>query len=124
MRMGCRHVNDPLTGTGGINFPGVGYFPSEAGGPTAVTLANLGYAVMPVELQLAFSDGTTDLVRLPVEIWYLGDRYVYEDRSGKTLVQARVNPDGTFLDAIPMNDAWTGEATDTRREQAKTSATD
>ena len=96
----------------------------EAGGPTAVTLANLGYAVMPVELQLAFSDGTTDLVKLPVEIWYLGDRYVYEDRSGKTLVQARVNPDGTFLDAIPTNDAWTGEATTTRREQAKTSATD
>ena len=45
----------------------------EAGGPTAVTLANLGYAVMPVELKLAFSDGTTDLVRLPVEIWYGGD---------------------------------------------------
>ena len=78
----------------------------EPGGPTQVTLANLGDAVMPVELQLAYGDGTTGLVKLPVEIWYLGDRYVYEDRSGKLITGATVNPDGTFPDAISTNDAW------------------
>ena len=46
---------------------------------TQVTLANLGDAVMPVELELGFEDGTTELVKLPVEIWYAGDRYVYAD---------------------------------------------
>ena len=74
---------------------------AEAEGSTQVTVANLGDAVMPVELELGFEDGTTELVKLPVEIWYAGDRYVYEDRSGKTIVRARVNPDGTFPDAIP-----------------------
>lgn len=78
----------------------------ETGGPTQVTVANLGDAVMPVELQLVFDDGTTALVKLPVEIWYLGDRYVHEDTSGKAIVGATVNPDGTFPDAIPTNDAW------------------
>jgi hypothetical protein len=41
-----------------------------------------------------------------VEIWYLGDRYVYQDHSGKTVVGATVNPDGTFPDALTANDAW------------------
>ena len=90
----------------------------EVGGPTQISLANLGGAVMPVELQLSFADGTTQLVKLPVEIWYLGDRYVYADHSGRTITGATVNPDGTFPDAIPANDAWKPA----ERGQAKTSS--
>jgi hypothetical protein len=75
-------------------------------GATEVTVANLGDAVMPVELELAFDDGTTELVKLPVEIWYDGERYAYRNRSGRSIVGARVNPDGTLPDAIPTNDAW------------------
>jgi hypothetical protein len=89
-------------------------------GSTQVTLANLGDAVMPVELQLGFEDGTSELVKLPVEIWYTGERYVYEDRSGRPVARARVNPDGTLPDAMPTNDAW--ERTDSTG--TKTSAAD
>ena len=78
----------------------------QADGSTQVTVANLGDAVMPVELELGFEDGTTELVNLPVEIWYTGDRYVYEDRSGRPIAKARVNPDATLPDAIPSNDVW------------------
>ena len=31
---------------------------------------------MPVELELTFDDGSTQVVKLPVEIWYGGNRYV------------------------------------------------
>ena len=82
---------------------GVKQIPS---GAAQVTIANLGDAVMPVELQLTYQDSTTNEVKLPVEIWYLGNRYVYEDRSGKTIVAATVNPDGTLPDALASNDAW------------------
>jgi aminopeptidase N len=92
----------------------------ETGGPTQVTVANLGEAVMPVELQLTYDDGSTELVKLPVEIWYLGDRYGYEDHSGKSIVAATVNPDGTLPDAIPANDRWKRPGT----SQTKTSATE
>jgi hypothetical protein len=78
----------------------------EAGGSAEVTLANLGDAVMPVELGLSYDDGTTELIKLPVEIWYEGNRYVYHIDPGKTIVSARVNPDGTFPDAVATNDAW------------------
>jgi hypothetical protein len=83
----------------------------EADGSSQVSLINLGDAVMPVELELAFEDGTTELVKLPVEIWYGGNRYVYQVKPGKTIVSARVNPDSTFPDAISTNDAWKRPAT-------------
>jgi hypothetical protein len=96
----------------------------QAEGSTQVTVANLGDAVMPVELELGFEDGTTELVKLPVEIWYAGTRYVYETRSGKPIVSARVNPDGTFPDAIATNDAWKQADSAQARTPAKTSAAD
>jgi aminopeptidase N len=83
----------------------------EADGSAQVTLVNLGDAVMPVELELGFEDGSTQLVKLPVEIWYGGNRYVYQVKPGKTIVSARVNPDGTFPDAVATNDAWKRPAT-------------
>jgi hypothetical protein len=79
--------------------------PDSAGG-AQVTLVNLGDAVMPVELELGFEGGTTEVVKLPVEIWYGGPRYVYETKPGKTIVTARVNPDGTLADAVTTNDGW------------------
>ena len=76
-----------------------------------VTLVNLGDAVMPVELELGYEDGGTDQLKLPVEIWYGGSRYVYQTKPGKTIVSARVNPDGTLPDAVPTNDLWKRPAT-------------
>jgi aminopeptidase N len=84
--------------------------PDTTGG-TQLTLANLGDAVMPVELELTFEDGSSERVKLPVEIWYGGNRYQYEIEPGKTLVAARVNPDGTFPDAVTTNDSWKRPAT-------------
>jgi len=78
----------------------------DSAGAAQVTLINQGDAVMPVELELGFEDGTTELIKLPVEIWYGGNRYVYEVKPGKTVVSARVNPDGTLPDAVTTNDAW------------------
>src|SRR3954468_2351972 len=75
----------------------------EGDGSAQVSLLNLGDAVMPVELELAFQDGTKELVKLPVEIWYGGNRYVYAVPSGKSVVSARVNPDGTFPGPVARN---------------------
>ena len=79
---------------------------ADSAGGAQVTLVNLGDAVMPVELELGFEDGTTDVLKLPVEIWYGGNRYVYQIKPAKTIVSARVNPDGTLPDALVTNDVW------------------
>jgi hypothetical protein len=74
---------------------------------TLVTIRSLGAAVMPVELELGFADGTKSTVKLPVEIWYNGNRFVYRVSRGTPVVSARVNPDGLFPDVNPSNDGWT-----------------
>jgi hypothetical protein len=79
-------------------------------GTTLISLRSLGAAVMPVQLELTFDDGSTQVVKLPVEIWYGGNRYVYRFMPGKVIVRARVNPDGMFPDLVPGNDAWTAPA--------------
>ena len=45
----------------------------QANGRAVVTIRNFGSAVMPVDLELTFSDGTTQLVHYPVEIWFGGE---------------------------------------------------
>jgi hypothetical protein len=75
-------------------------------GGTEVVLRSLGAAVMPVGLRLDFADSTSEIVKLPVEIWYGGNRYIYRVDSDKQVVSARVNPDGRFPDVSPQNDAW------------------
>ena len=72
-----------------------------------IVVRSLGAAVMPVELQVGYADGSGDLIKLPVEIWYGGNRYLYRYNPGKQIVSARVNPDGAFPDAVPANDGWT-----------------
>ena len=65
------------------------------------------FQTVPVELELGFADGTSQTVKLPVEIWYNGNRYVYRVPPGRTVVSARVNPDGLFPDVNTANDGWT-----------------
>jgi hypothetical protein len=76
-----------------------------------VVLRNAGQQVMPVELQLTFADGTTQLYKYPVEIWYKGDRYTATITTGKAVTAATVNPDGGFPDVVPQNNAWKSPAT-------------
>jgi hypothetical protein len=77
-----------------------------AGAAARVMLRNVGSAVMPVELELTYGDGSKQMLHLPVEIWYGGDRYAAVVPGGKQVVAARVNPDGGFPDLNPANDAW------------------
>jgi hypothetical protein len=79
---------------------------SDGKNQVRVVLRNAGQQVMPVELQLTFSDGATALFKFPVEIWYKGDSYTAELTVDKHVVSATVNPDGWFPDIIPGNNAW------------------
>ncbi|HJP55733.1 MAG TPA: M1 family metallopeptidase [Gemmatimonadales bacterium] len=77
----------------------------QTGDTARVVIRNLGSAVMPVDLQLTFADGTTQLLHYPVEIWFGGDRYAAEIPSSKQVTEARVNPDGYTPDMTPSDDS-------------------
>lgn len=73
---------------------------------TQFRIRSLGEMLMPVELRLAYADGREETVRLPVEMWNLGPKFVYRIRDGGTLVEAEIDPRGVYPDVDRRNNAW------------------
>ena len=65
---------------------------------------------MPVDLQLTFADGTNEGVRLPVEAWYEGSRFLYVRQFPKEVVKVEIDPDKNFPDVRRQNNVWTKPA--------------
>lgn len=62
--------------------------------------------LMPVELRLVFGDGDEEIVRLPVEMWKLGPRFVYRLRGVRELIGAEIDPRGVYPDDDRGNNGW------------------
>ncbi|AHG89716.1 peptidase [Gemmatirosa kalamazoonensis] len=71
-----------------------------------VWLSSRGTMIMPAELRLTFDDGTTETVRLPVQMWNLGPRFTYRAPAGRTVRRAEVDPRKVYPDMDRANDAW------------------
>jgi hypothetical protein len=62
--------------------------------------------VMPVELSLTFDDGATSVVKLPVEMWNLGDVFVYRVPGAKAVRSAVADPRRALPDIDRANNRW------------------
>ena len=76
---------------------------SSDDGTTTIVLRNFGSAVMPVELELTLADGGKQTVKLPVEIWYRGNRFTYQTKLAKAVTKAEINPDRMLPDVNREN---------------------
>lgn len=68
-----------------------------------ITLANNGEMPMPVLLEITYEDGQKDNVKLPVEIWYTGKKYVYHLESNQKIKSVVIDPENLVPDANPMS---------------------
>jgi hypothetical protein len=75
-------------------------------GVTSVYLHNRGTMVMPAELLLTFEDGTTSTVKLPVEMWNLGDRFTYRVMGTKPVRAVEIDPRRALPDIDRANNRW------------------
>ena len=75
-------------------------------GVTSVYLRNRGSMVMPAELSITFQDGTASTVKLPVEMWNLGDRFVYRINGAKAVRAVEVDPRHALPDIDRTNNRW------------------
>jgi hypothetical protein len=75
-----------------------------AGVVSRIHLRNAGAMPMPVELAVTRSGGKTVRIRLPVEVWYLGNSYVATVPGDVTGV--RIDPDEELPDIDRANNAW------------------
>ena len=78
----------------------------SADGVTTVHLTNRGSMVMPAELKLTFDDGTIQTVKLPVEMWNLGDHFGYRVAGTKVVKAVEVDPRKALPDIDRGNNRW------------------
>jgi hypothetical protein len=77
-----------------------------ADGQTNVYLSNRGTMVMPATLAITFSDGTTQDVKLPIEMWNLGDRFAYRVPGSKAVQRVVVDAKNALPDVERANNVW------------------
>lgn len=71
-----------------------------------IYLTNRGTMVMPTELAITFDDSTTSTVRLPVEMWNLGQRFTYRVPEKKRVRKVEVDPRRALPDINRGNNVW------------------
>jgi hypothetical protein len=58
---------------------------------------------LPLEMDVTYADGSTDRVRLPVEMWNLGPRFAYRGREGKSVRRVTIDPRHVLPDVDRSN---------------------
>ncbi len=73
---------------------------------TLISLSMPGTLPMPVDLKVTYNDGTNQMFRLPVEIWYLGNHYIWIHHFAKQVARVDIDPDLNFPDTDRSNNSW------------------
>jgi hypothetical protein len=81
-------------------------WPGDAENPPWIHIRSGGEMIMPVELELTWTDGRTETVRLPVEMWNLGPDFVYRLPAGSGLSAVQLDPRRVYPDDDRSNDGW------------------
>ncbi|MFL5496447.1 MAG: M1 family metallopeptidase [Gemmatimonadales bacterium] len=68
-----------------------------------VFLTNRGTMTLPLEMDLTYADGSTERVRLPVEMWNLGTAFAYRVRPEKRVTGVDVDPRHALPDVDRSN---------------------
>jgi len=75
-------------------------------GVTSIYLTNRGTMVMPTTLRLTFVNAPVREVRLPVEMWNLGDHFVYRVPGNAQVQAVEIDPRNAMPDIDRANNRW------------------
>jgi hypothetical protein len=69
---------------------------------------NEGGLIMPLYLGITFQDGSSEMVKLPADIWRNNElTFTYGFFTDKTVVRVVIDPDQVFADVNRENNTWT-----------------
>lgn len=102
------YFNDQaLTGVERQNAKEVVGDDSKGTGYYRITIEQKGGIVMPVEMDITYTDGTTERVKLPADIWRTNEKqFTYGKFTSKEIAQVVVDPDEVFADVSRSNNTW------------------
>ncbi|MBI2407935.1 MAG: M1 family metallopeptidase [Gemmatimonadetes bacterium] len=80
---------------------------SRGTGYYRIAIEQKGGIVMPVEMDITFTDGTTQRVKLPADIWRSNEKlFTYGMATSKEIAQVVIDPDEAFADVNRSNNTW------------------
>ncbi len=86
---------------------GVKYVNNDPAQGSLITLENKNQLVMPVTLEITESNGHSEKVKLPVEIWETSGTYTLQFHSTSPLLKVVIDPDKMLPDVNDTNNVWT-----------------
>jgi hypothetical protein len=80
---------------------------TKDGKAALVTFTNRGELVMPMKYRVTYSDGKTEMRRLPVEAWMTTNQWTaLWDTEGRKIKKVEIDPEGKLPDIEPGNNVW------------------
>ncbi len=79
---------------------------AKSGEGEKIFLTNRGSMTLPLEMDVSFSDGSTERIRLPVEMWNQGSRFAYRLRMNKPVKRVVIDPRGVLPDVNRGNNSY------------------
>ena len=101
----------PPRTSGRADTRGATYWPADGSqgvsGEVRVVLLNRGQMVMPAELMVYYDDGSSEVRKLPVEVWLLGSRHPLTIPTGsKRIAGLELDPRHVLPDVDRRSDRW------------------
>ncbi|MFN3782998.1 MAG: M1 family metallopeptidase [Spirosomataceae bacterium] len=84
----------------------VEYIEQDPSKGALITIENREKMPMPVTLAIRLSDGKTERVNLPVEIWQKGGEWTFSFPSSTRIEAITLDPDGQLPDVNTANNTW------------------
>ncbi len=79
-------------------------------GDYVISVSNNGEIPMPVVIRATYTDGTSEDIKLPVEIWQRGDSWNHLLRTTKELQSVQLDPEELLPDVDLSNERWPATA--------------
>ena len=84
----------------------VNYVDNDPSKGALITIDNKGKMIMPVIVKIVQSNGKTETINLPVEIWQRGGTWVYKYASTNKIDKVILDPENVLPDVDRKNNEW------------------
>lgn len=72
-----------------------------------ISVENKGGLVMPIQARVTFSDGSSELLKLPAEAWQMNEKaHTFGMFTNKVVTKVEIDPDQVFADIDRTNNVW------------------
>lgn len=71
-----------------------------------IKVENIGQLPMPTEVAIKFKDGSTQIEKLPVEVWKRNSEWSFEVPTTKEILSVQLDPKGSLPDANPSDNIF------------------